>query len=136
MSVARVVEISSTSPESFEDAIVQGIDRAIDAQRSGETVRLGSRVDLPQCRAGVHERPPAVRFDEHVGHAREIQHDAVVAQRAPRDIVTAAANRQFQTSFPREADDRRNIGGMRTANDQRGPAIDHRVPDNAWCEEP
>jgi flavin-binding protein dodecin len=28
MSVARVVEISSTSPKSFEDAIVQGIDRA------------------------------------------------------------------------------------------------------------
>ena len=28
MSVARVVEISSTSTKSFEDAIVQGIDRA------------------------------------------------------------------------------------------------------------
>ena len=28
MSVARVVEISSTSTKSFEDAVVQGIDRA------------------------------------------------------------------------------------------------------------
>src|SRR5262249_34187311 len=28
MSVARVVEISSTSPKSFEDAIIQGVDRA------------------------------------------------------------------------------------------------------------
>jgi flavin-binding protein dodecin len=28
MSVARVVEISSTSPKSFEDAVVQGIERA------------------------------------------------------------------------------------------------------------
>jgi dodecin len=28
MSIARVVEISSTSTKSFEDAIVQGIDRA------------------------------------------------------------------------------------------------------------
>ena len=28
MAVARVVEISSTSPKSFEDAIAQGIDRA------------------------------------------------------------------------------------------------------------
>jgi flavin-binding protein dodecin len=28
MSVARVVEISSTSTKSFEDAIVQGVDRA------------------------------------------------------------------------------------------------------------
>jgi dodecin len=28
MSVARVVEISSTSQKSFEDAVVQGIDRA------------------------------------------------------------------------------------------------------------
>ena len=28
MSVARVVEISSTSTKSFNDAVVQGIDRA------------------------------------------------------------------------------------------------------------
>lgn len=28
MSVARVTEISSTSPKSFEDAIKQGLDRA------------------------------------------------------------------------------------------------------------
>jgi flavin-binding protein dodecin len=28
MSVARVTEISATSPQSFEDAIKQGIDRA------------------------------------------------------------------------------------------------------------
>ena len=28
MSVARITEISSTSPKSFEDAILQGIDRA------------------------------------------------------------------------------------------------------------
>jgi flavin-binding protein dodecin len=28
MSVARVIEISATSPESFEDAIQRGIDRA------------------------------------------------------------------------------------------------------------
>jgi len=28
MSVARVVEISSTSPKSFEDAIIQGVSRA------------------------------------------------------------------------------------------------------------
>jgi dodecin len=28
MSVARVVEISATSPKSFEDAVIQGIDRA------------------------------------------------------------------------------------------------------------
>jgi flavin-binding protein dodecin len=34
MSVARVVEISSTSPESFEDAIVQGVDRAAKTLRN------------------------------------------------------------------------------------------------------
>jgi dodecin len=28
MSVARVVEISSTSPKSFDDAVAQGIERA------------------------------------------------------------------------------------------------------------
>ena len=34
MSVARVVEISSTSPKSFEDAVVQGIDRATKTLRN------------------------------------------------------------------------------------------------------
>ena len=34
MSVARVVEISSTSPKSFEDAIAQGIDRATKTLRN------------------------------------------------------------------------------------------------------
>jgi hypothetical protein len=28
MSVARIVEISATSPKSFEDAVAQGVDRA------------------------------------------------------------------------------------------------------------
>lgn len=33
MSVARVVEISATSPKSFEDAVVQGIARASETLR-------------------------------------------------------------------------------------------------------
>ena len=33
MSVARVTEISSTSPQSFEDAIKQGLDRATSTLR-------------------------------------------------------------------------------------------------------
>ena len=33
MSVARVVEISSTSPKSFDDAVVQGIARATETLR-------------------------------------------------------------------------------------------------------
>jgi len=34
MSVARVVEISSTSSKSFEDAIAQGVDRAAKTLRN------------------------------------------------------------------------------------------------------
>ena len=34
MSVARVVEISSTSSKSFEDAIAQGVDRAVKTLRN------------------------------------------------------------------------------------------------------
>lgn len=34
MAVARIVEISSTSPKSFEDAITQGIDRATKTLRN------------------------------------------------------------------------------------------------------
>lgn len=34
MSVARVTEISATSPKSFDDAVAQGIDRASDTLRN------------------------------------------------------------------------------------------------------
>jgi flavin-binding protein dodecin len=34
MSVARVVEISATSPKSFEDAVIQGVDRANETLRN------------------------------------------------------------------------------------------------------
>lgn len=34
MSVARITEISSTSPNSFEDAIMQGIERANSSLRN------------------------------------------------------------------------------------------------------
>jgi len=34
MSVARVTEISATSPTSFDDAVAQGIDRASDTLRN------------------------------------------------------------------------------------------------------
>ena len=40
MSVARVTEISSTSPRSFEDAVKQGIDRA-QGKRAKETIPAG-----------------------------------------------------------------------------------------------
>jgi hypothetical protein len=59
------------------------------------------------------------RVDDDVGHARHIQHDTAVVQRATGNVVTAAANRQLQIVAARESDDVRNVGGLGALNDER-----------------
>ena len=47
MAVARVTEISSTSPKSFDDAITQGIDRATKTLRNVRSAWVKEqRVDI------------------------------------------------------------------------------------------
>ena len=45
MPVARIVEISSTSTKSFEDAIVQGIDRANQTLRNVKSAWVKEQED-------------------------------------------------------------------------------------------
>jgi hypothetical protein len=45
--------------------------------------------------------------------------------------VTAAFDGEYETELAREVNARYNIGNAETARDERGPAVDHGVPDGA-----
>ena len=63
MSVARVTEISSTSPQSFEDAIRQGLDRATRTLRGVTSAWIkDQRVKLENGRVAEYQVNMEVTF--------------------------------------------------------------------------
>jgi hypothetical protein len=60
-------------------------------------------------------------------HQRQVDHQAAVAHRLPRDIVPAATDRHFEASIPREIDCVDDICGSETAGDQRGSLVDQTI---------
>ena len=73
MAVARVSEISATSPQSFEDAIRQGLERATKTLRGVTAAWVKER---PIIKTAVIECEPvidarAIRFLKKLGFSRE-----------------------------------------------------------------
>jgi flavin-binding protein dodecin len=63
MAVARVTEISSTSPKSFDDAITQGIDRATKTLRNVKSAWVKEqRVDIADGRVTEYQVNLLVTF--------------------------------------------------------------------------
>lgn len=63
MSVARVTEISATSPESFEDAVKQGIERASKTLRNIQSAWVkDSNVMVENGQVSVYKVNMAVTF--------------------------------------------------------------------------
>jgi flavin-binding protein dodecin len=63
MSVARVAEISATSPQSFEDAIRQGLDRATKTLRGVTSAWIkDQRVKLDNGRVAEYQVNMEVTF--------------------------------------------------------------------------
>ena len=63
MSVARVTEISATSPESFEDAVKQGIERANKTLRNIQSAWVkDSNVMVENGQVSVYKVNMAVTF--------------------------------------------------------------------------
>ena len=76
-------------------------------------------------------------------HAGEIDHETVVAHSVAGDVVPATADSEGKSALAREAHRLNHIALMRAASDQRGPAVDHPVPDLpgvvvprvTWCDQ-
>jgi hypothetical protein len=79
--------------------------------------------------AGAGDAPLGV--DAHASHAREIDDDAGVARGETGDAVAAATNRDGQVLLARKTDGRNDVVDAGRPDDERGPPVDHRVPDHA-----
>ena len=60
---------------------------------------------------------------------RQVDDDAVVAERAPGHVVAAAADRHQQVVRACELDGRYDIGRAEAPDDQPRPPVDSRIPD-------
>ena len=102
-----------------------------DADRADEPVRLRGVVELGEQRAAAHAGGAPLGIDVGAAHPREVDHDAVVAGREAGDAVAAAPDGDDELLLTGEAEGRDDVVGARRPHDQRGPTVDHAVPDRA-----
>src|SRR5215470_18528740 len=102
-----------------------------DAGRHGQAVQVGLAIDVAEGGAALDARRAAFRIDEHAAHGREIDDDAIVAQRAAADVVAAAAHGDEQFLGARELHGVDDIGRAGAAGDEAGVLVDARVPNFA-----
>ena len=100
----------------------------VDAQRGGQAIRLRFMVEVAQGGAAFDPGAAPRRVDAHRAHGRQVDHQAIVGQRAAGDVVAAAAHRQRQALAPGFGDGGRHVGGAGAAHDQRRALVDHGVP--------
>jgi dodecin len=63
MAVARVIELSATSPKSFEDAIQQGLERANKTLRNVKSAWIKEQqIDLENGRAATYQVNMLITF--------------------------------------------------------------------------
>ncbi len=86
-------------------------------------------VDVAEETAGLRAGDPPPGVDPHAGHRRHVQHQCAVRCRQPGDVVPAPFHAEQQIVLARELDGRDDVGGADAADDEPGPAIDHRVPE-------
>ena len=68
-------------------------------------------------------------IDMDAAHRREIDHQAAVGRREPRDVVAAAAHRDLDAGVAAEVDGVANVGGVRATRDEPGALVDQAVVD-------
>ena len=95
--------------------------------REAEGLRLA--VDVGPRTATLRPDGAPLRIDPDAAHEREVDHDAVVADCRPGDVVPAAAHRQGQVVLPGEVHGGDDIGRAGTHDDDERSLVDHSVPD-------
>src|SRR5262249_26280717 len=71
------------------------------------------------------------RVDPHALHRREVDHEAIIADRRSRHVVAAAAHRHDEVPLAGEPNGGEDIRHPSTAGYQSGPLVDGAVPDLA-----
>ena len=90
---------------------------------------MGLAIELAEEHPRLHAHAACARVDVDALHAREIDHEAAVAQRAPADVVAAAAHRDEEVVLAGEPHRGDHVRQPRAARDQPGMLVDAGVPD-------
>src|SRR5207253_2944237 len=101
------------------------------ADRRGEPEREGFAVEFSEERARLDPRQLRDRIDLDGAHSREVDDEAAVATRLTRHAVTARAHRGEEAPGAAEAHRAPHVRRTRAAHDERGMAIERRVPEPA-----
>jgi hypothetical protein len=78
-----------------------------------------------------HARHTPLEVDIDVAHAEKVEHQPVVAERAPRHGVAAGPHRDRQAVVARERQRRNHVDRSRTAGQEPRPPLDHGVEPGA-----
>ena len=101
---------------------------ADDAARRGQTVCLCLVVDVAPQGAALDECRALERIDDNGAHRREVDHDAVVANRGAGHIVAPASHGDLEVAVAGEPHRCGHISGATAAGDQSRTPIDRAVP--------
>src|SRR6266481_1972526 len=93
----------------------------------GQAVQLGFPIEFSPGDAGLDANTTGCRVDTDSLHRAQVDHHAVINDRATGDVMATAAHRDFQIVLDREIEGIYNVGGSRTACDDGWTPIDHAI---------
>jgi hypothetical protein len=88
-------------------------------------------INIAEQRSRLHAHGAQLRVDGNPVHRREVDDNAIIAQGPPRNIVTAAFDRDEKIVGARKLHGANDIGRVRTANDQAWMLVNGRIPNTS-----
>jgi len=101
--------------------------RAGNPSRRGQAEGLGLVVEVPPCGPALGAGRAVHRVHAYTLHARQVDHQAAVADRKTRHAMAAAADRYDQVVISSERHRRHHVSDPGAADDQRGAPVDHPI---------
>ena len=102
-----------------------------DAGRNRHPVDVGFAIEIAEQDARLDADASGPRVHVDALHAREVDDQPAVAERAAADVVSASADRDEEVVVAREVDRRDDVRQSGTARDQPRALVDAGVPDPA-----
>jgi hypothetical protein len=90
---------------------------------------MGFPVNITKRRPALYSGSMVPRIDTNPLHSRKINHNTVVTERPPGDVVATAAYRDQEFTFACEIHGSNDIGYTRTSRDDAGALINAGIPD-------
>ena len=100
-----------------------------DTRGHRQAMQVRFAIDIAERRPALDPRRTPARVDENAPHPGQIDHDSVVAQRTPGDVVAAAPDGNQQVVRAREPDRMDDIGGSTAPDDHAWTLLDAGIPD-------